>query len=339
MAIKTFSLESFGPLEAISGKNMGGLNLIIGTNSTGKTFLLKALYAIQRAQEETGRGDDRRTFEDVLSDKLYSVFQPEELGDLVTRGSGKKLKANFEVDNNCALAFGFGPDTAKNVTISHNNLPKRQANSIFLPPKEVLGLFNVILKSALQDRLFGFDATYVDLVLALQTPTQIGRNDDAFKTTRKKLEEMFEGRIFFDTSTNKWLYKKGNAKFSIHATAEGIKKVAILDTLLGNRFLKPDSIVFIDEPESALHPRAISQLLDIIRILSQEGIQFFMTTHSYFVIKKLYLIAKMDKISIPVLMAGPSGWSQGDLLDGIPENDIINESIRLFDQELEVIQA
>ena len=73
--------------------------------------------------------------------------------------------------------------------------------------------------------------------------------------------------------------------------------------------------------------------------MSQEGIQFFMTTHSYFVIKKLYLIAKMDNISIPVLMAGPSGWSQGDLLDGIPENDIINESIRLFDQELEVTQA
>jgi hypothetical protein len=239
MTIKSFSLENFGPLDAISANRLGGINLIIGANSTGKTFLLKALYAIQRAQEETGRGDDRRSLEDVLSEKLYWVFQPERLGDLVARGTGKRLKANFEVADNCALTFGFGPDTTKNVTVDHNNLPKRQANSIFLPPKEVLGLFNVIIKSGLQDRLFGFDATYVDLVLALQTPTQAGR------------------------------------------------------------------------------------------------IQFFMATHSYFVIKKLYLITLENKVSVPLLMADQYGWSQNDLRNGIPDNEIINESIRLFDRELE----
>lgn len=338
MNIKSFSLENFGPLDTFSAKGLAGLNLIIGANSSGKTFLLKALYAIQRSQEEAGRGDDRRTFEEVLSEKLYWVFQPERLGDLVTRGSGKRLKVNFEVDNNCALAFSFGPDTTKNVNIDHNNLPKRQANSVFLPPKEVLGLFNIILKAGLQDRLFGFDATYVDLVLALQAPTQAGRNFDAFKVTRQQLEDMFQGRIIFDSEANKWMYKKGNARFSIHATAEGIKKIAILDTLLGNRFLSPESVVFIDEPESALHPKAISQLLEIIQVLSQKGIQFFMTTHSYFVIKKLYLIALQHKISIPLLMAGETGWLQCDLRDGIPDNEIINESIRLFDKELEITQ-
>lgn len=54
MIIKSFSFENFGPLESIKGERMAGLNLIIGANSTGKTFLLKSLYAIQRAQEETG---------------------------------------------------------------------------------------------------------------------------------------------------------------------------------------------------------------------------------------------------------------------------------------------
>jgi AAA15 family ATPase/GTPase len=338
MTIQSFVLENFGPLDTVHAHKLGGLNLIIGANSSGKTFLLKALYAIQRAQEETGRGNDRRSFEEVLSDKLYWVFQPDKLGDLVTRGPGKRLKANFEVNNNFALTFSFGPDTSKNVTIDHNNLPKRQANSIFLPPKEVLGLFNVILKSGLQDRLFGFDATYVDLVLALQAPTQAGRNFDAFKVSRQRLEDMFQGRIIFDADSGKWLYRKGSARFSIHATAEGIKKIAILDTLLGNRFLSPDSVVFIDEPESALHPKAISQLLDIIQVLSQTGIQFFMSTHSYFVIKKMYLIALQNKLTIPLLMAGPQCWSQSDLRQGIPDNEIINESIRLFDQELQATQ-
>jgi AAA15 family ATPase/GTPase len=144
MTIKSFKLENFGPLSAIQANRLGNLNLIIGENSTGKTFLLKALYAMQRAQEETGRGDDRRTFDEVLSDKLYWVFQPDRLGDLVSRGAGNRLKANFETENNCAMVFSFGQDTTKNLTIEHNNLPLRQANSIFLPPKEVLSLFTPI---------------------------------------------------------------------------------------------------------------------------------------------------------------------------------------------------
>ncbi|WP_368501347.1 AAA family ATPase [Oceanobacter sp. 5_MG-2023] len=49
--------------------------------------------------------------------------------------------------------------------------------------------------------------------------------------------------------------------------SEGIKKIAILDTLLGNRF----SVVFVDEPESALHPTAIVQLIDILALLAAKG--------------------------------------------------------------------
>lgn len=339
MTIKSFKLENFGPLASIQAERLGGLNLIIGENSSGKTFLLKALYAMQRAQEETGRGDDRRAFEEVLSDKLYWVFQPERLGDLVSRGAGNRLKASFETENNTAMVFSFGQDTTKNLTVEHNNLPTRQANSIFLPPKEVLSLFKVIIKSGLQDKLFGFDATYVDLVLALQNPTQMGQNYDAFKVSRQNLEQMFQGRIEFDGQADKWIYRKGNSRFSMHLTAEGIKKIAILDTLLGNRYLTPDSIVFIDEPESALHPKAITQLLDIVRLLSQKGIQFFMATHSYFVVKKLYLIALQENISIPLLMATEMGWVQEDLREGIPDNEIIAESIKLFDQELEASQS
>ncbi len=192
------------------------------------------------------------------------------------------------------------------------------------------------MKSGLQDKLFGFDATYVDLVLALQNPTQMSRNFDAFKASRQNLEQMFQGRIEFDGQADKWIYRKGNSRFSIHITAEGIKKIAILDTLLGNRYLTPDSIIFIDEPESALHPKAISQLLDIVRLLSQKGIQFFMATHSCFVVKKLYLIARQQNMSIPLLMATDTGWVQEDLKEGIPDNEIIAESIKLFDQELEI---
>jgi AAA15 family ATPase/GTPase len=337
--IDAFKIDNFGPLKAVDASGLGAINLLIGENSCGKTFLLKALYSIIRSQEEHGRGDDNRDFSEVLSDKFYWTFQAEKLGDLVSKGSGNRLSVSFTMHDRGSLYFEFGPDTSKKITPNHNNLSNRIANSVFLPPKEVLSLSKVILKTTLQDKTFGYDATYSDLVLALQNPLQRGRNYDAFTQSRQKLEDMFSGRIEFDSTADKWIYKRGNTRFSIHNTAEGIKKIAILDALLGNRYLTPDSIIFIDEPESALHPTAITKLLDIIQILAQQGIQFFIASHSYYVIKKLLLLANSNEMPIPVLMPDAQGqWSQSCLLaGGLPENEIINESVRLFEQEFQGI--
>jgi predicted ATPase len=49
-----------------------------------------------------------------------------------------------------------------------------------------------------------------------------------------------------------------------------------LDTLLGNRYLDTKSIIFIDEPEAALHPSAVAKFLDIITNLADSGIQFLL---------------------------------------------------------------
>ena len=70
--------------------------------------------------------------------------------------------------------------------------------------------------------------------------------------------------------------------------------------------------------------------------LSQAGIQFFIATHSYFVVKKLYLLAKMHSLSIPVLSLTAAGKpSYDDMEDGMPDNSIIDESIRLYQQEVD----
>lgn len=336
--ISSFSITNSGPIAAAKGQRLGALNLIIGENGCGKTWLLKSLYCVMRTQEESGRGNDKREFHDVLSDKLYWTFQTDSLGDIVRRGKGNRLSLDVSMSDDTQLAFSFGQDTSKLVKPSVNSLSEREDNSIFLPPKEVLSLWHVILRSALQNREFGYDATYSDLVLALQNQPQKGRNYDSFSKSRKQLEEMFQGKVTFEN--NEWIYKQGNSKFSIHSTAEGIKKIAILDTLLGNRFLTPGSVIFVDEPESALHPTAIVQFLDILALLAQQGMQIFMATHSYYVIKKLLLIARQQQQPIPCFLSDSQGnWQQSCLLnDGLPETEIIKESVRLFEQEFEGIE-
>jgi predicted ATPase len=107
-----------------------------------------------------------------------------------------------------------------------------------------------------------------------------------------------------------------------------------IDTLLGNRYLDLNSVVLIDEPESALLPTAISQLLDIVAMLAERGIQFFMASHSYFVVKKLFLIAQERGWLMPVISAVDDTWICDDLKRGMPDNPIIAESIRLYEQEV-----
>jgi hypothetical protein len=205
-----------------------------------------------------------------------------------------------------------------------------------LPAKEVLSLHQVILKSREQDKAFGFDDTYFDLAKVLRISPRMGKNYKEFAQSRTQLEDILGGVVEYDEASGRWLFVKGRHRFPIGVTAEGIKKIAILDTLLGNRYLDTHSVVLIDEPESALHPTAISQLLDIVAMLAERGIQFFMASHSYFVVKKLFLIAQEWGCSIPVISAIDGVWVCDDLKNGMPDNPIIAESIRLYRQEVEL---
>lgn len=48
-------------------------------------------------------------------------------------------------------------------------------------------------------------------------------------------------------------------------------------------------------------------------MLAERGIQFFMASHSYFVVKKLFLIAQTRGWSIPVISAVDGTWLCDDL--------------------------
>ena len=333
--INQVKLDHFGPLDHINWPNLGKINLVIGGNGSGKTFLLKAIYSSLRTLEDFKRGDEPRTAAEILADKLYWTFQPEKIGDLVSKGADAPLSSAITFDHK-DFFYSFGKDTSKQISNLHNQVPPRASNSIFLPAKEVLSLHQIILKSREQDKVFGFDDTYFDLAKALRISTTKGNNFAEFAKSRRQLEDILGGVIEYDEASGRWLFAKGRNKFPIGVTAEGIKKIAILDTLLGNRYLDTRSVVLIDEPESALHPTAIVQLLDIVAMLAERGIQFFLASHSYFVVKKLFLLAQERNWSIPVISASDGYWTCADLGNGMPDNPIIAESIRLYQEEVEM---
>lgn len=331
--ITKLELKNFGPLESVTWEKLGPINLVIGGNGNGKTFLLKSIYSAIRTLEEYKRGDDQRNAAEILAEKLYWTFQPEKIGDLVSKGADANLSFRLCVDED-EFCYSFGKDTTKIISSIENHVPPRASNSIFLPAKEVLSLHNIILKSRETDKMFGFDDTYLDLARALRQSGKGGRNYDAFAQSRKSLEAILGGKVEYDDGAGNWQFREGKYRFPLGVTAEGVKKIAILDTLLSNRYLDLQSIVFVDELESALHPSAISKLLDIIAVLAKQGIQFVLASHSYFVVKKLFLIAQEKNMSIPVLAGDAEDWRSADLKDGMPDNAIIAESIQLYEQEV-----
>ncbi len=332
--IRYFNLKNFGPVADLTVGNLGKVNLLIGPNRSGKTIVLKALYCAQRTIELTGRGKNPDSNKEILASKLYWTFQVDRLGQLVRKPNNGSLQFKMEETGGDTFEYSFGADTETKIVRLDGNPSSRTSNSIFIPAKEVLSLVNLILDSRNVRMEFGFDETYYDLVTAL-TPTTQGKISKPCLKARERLEAALGGRIVYSKEKKTWQYVQGKTTFDINVTSEGTKKIAIFDTLIGNHFLTKDSIVFIDEPESGLHPGLLVELIDIIGELAKYGMQFFIASHSYFVIKKLYLLANTMNMSIPVISFNQEGNSElSDLKDGMPENPIIDQSVKLYEEEL-----
>lgn len=335
--IHDVSIKNLGVIHDFSTDRLSNINLIIGENGTGKTFLLKGLYASVKTMEQFHRGNNRRSVQDLLAEKLRWTFQTETLGELVTKGEQDGLSF-FLMNDGTDFSFSFSKSAAVKIANVSSLEEQRASNSIFLPAKEIISLIPVILRSRDVDQAFGFDDTYYDLAKALQIKPHRGKNYKTFADSRLLLQNIVHGKVDYSEENQSWYFVNSrNQKFSIDTTSEGTKKIAILDRLLANGYLSPSSIIFIDEIESALHPKAIYDFLDIIEKLAFDmGIQIFIASHSYFVIKKLYLIALKRKQSVMCYsMNGNEKAAVSDLRDGMPDNSIIRESVRLYEEEVD----
>jgi len=332
--LRDIQIKNFGPLGDLEWSSPSPqINVILGENSSGKTFLLKSLYAAVRTLEEFGKGQDNRGAKQVLDDKLYWTFQPERIGDLVTKGARERLSFSASVDGK-RIAFEFSPSAEKGV--GNYTIPDQTRNSVslFLPAKEILSLFHVIKKSRGIDKEFGFDDTYYDLVKAVEkAPTQ-GRVGDSFSVARRTIEGLITGRVEYEN--NRWLFRLGNQVYSINVTAEGYKRIAIIDRLIVNRTLSQSSILFFDEPDAMLHPTAVVSILKALGAMAAAGMQIFLATHSIFALKQLYIMAKSRDVAVSVLSLENGDASICDLAQGIPDTKIISTSIALFIAEQKV---
>lgn len=348
--LKKFKFTNFYGFENIEYSDHAPINLIIGKNDSGKTGLLKLIYATTKTLVEQEKNHapelQKDSFRIALSKKIRDTFTPRKggLGDLVTKGGGGNLEAEFLFEDKKSLNiyFGFSGDATKEIKNSSNYTEPfcQDLNCIFIPAKEVLSVLKSI-ELIKKYNLFEFDDTYFDLVDALNIPTQKGRVADSLKKISEDLEKLFEGSVeqTLTDNQNPYIFKKGKSKFAMPQTAEGIKKIGILTTLFRNRQLNQNTVLIMDEPETTLHPKAQRQLADMLFRMSKEKIQIFIATHSYFLINEFCNIARREKAKINCLSIETKNKdtnrmvTQTDLSNGMPDNAIVMEALEMFKED------
>jgi predicted ATPase len=346
--IQKITIKNFLNYENFSIETVPNITVLIGENDTGKTGLLKMLYATTKSLEVFSRKSHIKeaSFKKELAEKMFNVFQPRKtgIGDIVMKGSKEKLSVDLRIKQDKYhqdIRFTFGESASQNINDCSEHIDKApdDFNALFIPAKEVLTAFKAIKFTRDPHFLLGFDDTYLDLIKALEIPTQKGNVKEELLKVNRDLEDLFEGVVNQTDKDELFIFKKGNTEFSMSLTAEGIKKIGIITTLIRNRQLGKNTILFFDEPETALHPKAVRQLTEMIVNMSKAGVQILLSTHSYFVIKQLNICAKRDNLDIMcVSLERQKGKSitanLSNLKEDMPDNPIIAEALNMFDEEL-----
>lgn len=337
----SLSLENMAAFQQLEWKQHSRINILIGENDTGKTYLLKMLYVIARSIEEYTKRQGKapsESWQEILAKKLLWTFQTPhwELGTLISKGQQQlKVEADFYNEN---IHFAFGDKTTTKISEAGElNGQFPEINTLFIAPKEILTAFDAIAATREQLEIAGFDDTYFDLIKALRLPTTKGEIHADLQAVANELDKMIEGQIQFEQQT--FIFKRGDEQYTMPQTAEGIKKMGIFSTLIRNRKLKKGTVLLVDEPELNLHPKTIVALVDLLFQMANVGIQIYLATHSYFVLRRFEWLARKHNESISLCSLfhpDKNGVITKfyNLRDGMPSNPIIDVSIKLYEQNV-----
>lgn len=107
--------------------------------------------------------------------------------------------------------------------------------------------------------------------------------DERLLKAIEKIKEIVNGDIKFVNNKFTFIQDKTTEVDSLAITdaASGIKQIAIIQLLLANGELKPNSFLIFDEPEVNLHPDWQFKFAEILVLLAKElNITIYLNSHS-----------------------------------------------------------
>ena len=284
-AIARIRLEHFTAFEYLNLTPSPGINVFVGANGTGKTHLMKVAYAACDSAKKKER----------FADKLTRVFMPAEgkIGRLAKRQRGS-TRALAEVKIGGSKVRTNFSSTTTRPQDAQENPPKNAPNvsSVYIPVKEMLANAPGF-RSLYAERAIHFEEVYSDLLDRAYLPLQRGAPDAERGRLLNRLRRELGGSILVQDEEFYWNGgRQGKLEFTL--LAEGLRKLGLLWLLIQNGVLLEGSVLFWDEPEANLNPTLLAPLVGILLELQRLGVQVFIATHDYVLLKQLDLQKRND---------------------------------------------
>ena len=356
MTLTKVKLRRFTAFSDLELELCPGINVLVGANGTGKTHLMKVLYAAC----ESSKADVH------FAEKLMRVLLPSgrSLGRLVKRqpGSTKRVKEGKEFkevhdlvetlasgpvasvdvyrgDQRLGVSFSNRIKSPNSASVSVNGADSwkdSSLKSIYIPVKEMLSNAPGF-RSLYAEREIHFEEIYADILDRAYIPLPRGKSDALNRRLLTSLQKEIDGKVTIKNEEFFLKNKKGTLEFTL--LAEGMRKLGLLWLLIQNGTLQSGSVLFWDEPETNLNPKLLGTLIEVLLQLQRAGVQIFLATHDYVILKEIDLRTRdEDAVAFHSFYFDETGeiacHTASNYLD-IHPNAIADTFTDLYDREIE----
>ena len=340
MAISKVSIKNFTVYEDIEVEFCNGINVFIGENGTGKTHLLKLLYS--GGLMWSGRDYDAlaRVFDsEMIFD--FKVTQKTKHGESVAESEsapvGFHFIAPFHVYNTTHPKYKEVRSGEKAVIAEICIESDSPYSSVFIPSKDMLthskGLLAMVKKYSKE---MPFDKVLLDII-ENASRWKVDVVPDIAKKIAQLIENAIDGTVLFENEMF-FILKHNGDKVSFSLEAEGYKKLGLLWQLLMNESINLNTVLIWDEPDANLNPGLISIVVDILLELSRYGVQIFLATHNYNLMKYFSVKRQVsDQIDFFSLYKTDHGvaYECEDDYSLLEHNAIVDANIKLLEDDIE----
>ena len=300
-----------------------GINVIIGENGTGKTHLLKYIYALTKFVGN----------EDYTKIEIAKEFFNTEPSNLI-KNNREDAELEIIYNEDQKLMYRLNKDT-ESKKYKENIIFGGYINlkTIFIPVKDMLFHSKGFL--ALNNKFnLPFDKRYIDIITNVELP-EARQISKVHQKILDKLSQAIGGIVVYENDIF-YILKNDNKKIEFSLESEGFRKLGLLYKLIRNGLIERDTILLWDNIEFNINPELIPLVVEILLDLQKEGVQIFISTHSYNLVK-YFEIKKNDNVMFHNLYKTESGIKaqSNRYFDELENNAIIEADSRLLDDIIE----
>lgn len=301
--------KNLGPIEKgeIDLNDLKGINLIIGKNNTGKTYLSNFIYTvlrnirIERTLNDEIRSIGKRMENNNFSDELRETDLPFVFHTNKNRFENTKINIEFdekdkftenkkyfleniEINNVCCF-----PAERSGAILFYNQLLENRNN--------ILRQLELSRDINLLKNISRYSEPVNEYIIRLNKLEEYENKEETeiYKNLVKNIniQNIIEGEIII--KSNQIIYKSENdLELNMGLVSSTVKTLAGFFLYLKYQAQKGD-IVFIDEIELNLHPENQRKVMRLINYLSKQGLKFVISTHSPIIMQEINNMIMFEK--------------------------------------------